>query len=147
MTLVAGTVIVYFLTEPFVDSMIEVSHLFHISPVTIAVVLGPLASEMPEKLTAYITVFRNAKLAEISICNFIGSKVNHNSLLLGTMPLIAWFQGHGPVEGILSLPFVLMTLLTVLATLSLARRRLNRFQGILFTALYALVVWTAFKGV
>lgn len=143
----AGTVIVYFLTEPLVDSMIEVAHLFHISPVTIAVVLGPLASEMPEKLTAYITVFRNAKLAEISICNFIGSKVNHNSLLLGTMPLIAWLQGKGPVENILSFPFILMTLLTVFATLSLSRRKLNRLQGVFFTLLYGLVVWTAFKKI
>lgn len=147
LSLGSGAVMVWFLSEPFVDSMIEISHQFGISPVTIAVVLGPLASEMPEKLTAFITVMRDAKLAEISICNFIGSKVNHNSLLLGTLPIIAAFQGQSGVGGILSPSFILMTILTVLATLSLARRKLQRWEGFVFLSLYFVVVWEAFQRV
>ena len=147
LSLGSGAVMVWFLSEPFVDSMIEISHQFGISPVTIAVVLGPLASEMPEKLTAFITVVRDAKLAEISICNFIGSKVNHNSLLLGTLPIIAVFQGKAGVEGILSPSFILMTILTVIATLSLARRKLQRWEGFVFLALYFVVIWEAFQRV
>lgn len=141
----AGGVMVFFLSEPFVDSMIEIAYLLRISPVTIAVILGPLASEMPEKLTAFITVVRDAKLAEISICNFIGSKVNHNSLLLGTLPIVAVLQGQGSVSGILTPSFILMTLLTIFATLSLARRKLQRWEGFVFLALYVLVVVEAFQ--
>ena len=139
-----GAVMVFFLSEPFVDSMIEVAHTLRLSPVTIAVVLGPIASEMPEKLTAYLTVRRDARLAEISVCNFIGSKVNHNSLLLGMMPIIAVLRGSQQVAGVLTGSFVLMTLLTVIATLSLSRRKLQRWEGVMFLFLYLAVVVEAF---
>jgi len=115
-----------------------------VNPVTIFIILGPLASEMPEKITAYITVIRNGKLAEISVCNFIGSKINHNSLLLGTIPIIALLQGKAGVPGIINLPFITMTVLTVVATLSLSRRRLERWEGVVFTLLYVWVIWGAF---
>ncbi|UCC68202.1 MAG: sodium:calcium antiporter [Armatimonadota bacterium] len=142
--LLIGGVVVFVASGPFVDSMIRVATVLRVSPVTIAIILGPLASEMPEKITAYITVVRDGKLAEISVCNFIGSKVNHNSLLLGTMPIIAVLQGGSSVPGIISLPFIIMTALTVVATLSLSRRRLARWEGVMFTLLYVLVVWGAF---
>jgi len=142
--LLVGGVVIFFASEPFVDSMIKVAKLLRVSPMTIAIILGPLASEMPEKITAYITVIRNGKLAEISICNFIGSKVNHNSLLLGTMPIVAVLQGHAGVAGIVNLPFIIMTALTVVATLSLSRRRLETWEGVMFALLYVLVIWGAF---
>jgi cation:H+ antiporter len=142
--LLAGGVVIFLFTGPFVDSMERVADLLNISRATIAIILGPLASEMPEKITAYITVIRNGKLAEISVCNFIGSKVNHNSLLLGTMPIIALLQGRAGVPGIISLPFIIMTSLTVVATVSLSRRRLERWEGVMFTLLYLLVIWSAF---
>lgn len=146
LAMVAGAAIVYFLSEPFVDSMIDLARAWGVSPVTIAVILGPLASEMPEKLTAYITVRRDAKLAEISVCNFIGSAVNHNSLLLGTLPLVAVLhQGKTQVSGILSPSFVLMTLFTIIATVSLVRKKLRLWQGVLFLGLYALVIIEALQ--
>jgi cation:H+ antiporter len=142
--LLAGGAIVFFASGPFVEAMIGVAELLHISPVTIAIILGPLASEMPEKITAYITVMRDGRLAEISVCNFIGSKVNHNSLLLGTIPIVAALQGQHNVPGVISLPFIVMTGLTVVAALSLSRRKLERWQGVVFVLLYGLVVWGAF---
>ena len=140
LALAAGGAMIFFLSEPFVDSMIEVAHRVGLSPVTIAVVLGPIASEMPEKMAAYLTVRRDAKLAEISVCNFIGSKVNHNSLLLGALPIISVLRGGGQVEGVLTGSFILMTVLTVIATLSLASRKLRRWEGIMFLILYLVVV-------
>jgi len=142
--LVTGGVLIFCFSGPFVDSMLEVAKLLGVSPMTIAIILGPLASEMPEKITAYITVIRDGRLAEISVCNFIGSKVNHNSLLLGTMPIVAVLQGQSGVAGIVSLPFITMTALTVVATLSLSRRRLERWQGVVFALLYVMVIWSAF---
>ena len=143
--LVGGGVVIFFATEPFVDSMIKFSVLFGISPVTIAIVIGPIASEMPEKLTAFLTVIRDGKLAEISIANFIGSKVNHNSLLLGTLALIAVFHGGMDVAGVITPSFIFMTVITLIATASLARRRLCRRQGVFFLLLYVAVVLLAFQ--
>jgi len=71
-------------------------------------------------------------------------KKNHNSLLLGTLPIIAVLQGRTNVPGIINLPFIVMTSLTMVATLSLARRRLDRWQGVVFVLLYGLVIWGAF---
>lgn len=143
--LLLGGVLIFFLSGPFVDSMIEVAHAMRVSPVTIAVVLGPLASEMPEKLTAYVTIRRDAKLAEISVCNFIGSAVNHNSLLLGTLPILAFIHKEGAVLNILTPSFFLMTLFTGVAALSLARRKLQLWESFIFLGSYLVVLVEAFQ--
>ncbi len=143
----AGALVVFFASEPFVDCMIELAEYLRISPVTIAIVLGPLASEMPEKLTAYITVLRNGKLAEISICNFIGSKINHNSLLLGILPIIGLIKGLPSVGPILSIPFTYMTAITVFGAISLSGRKLSRMHGLVFLGLYGVLLWISFTFV
>lgn len=139
-----GGAIVLFASEPFVDAMIHLADYIGISAVTIAIVLGPLASEMPEKLTAYFTVMRNGKLAEISICNFIGSKINHNSLLFGIIPFIGMLKGKDAVGPILSAPFLFMTAVTLFGTASLARKKLTRTQGVIFLILYGVLLWVSF---
>jgi cation:H+ antiporter len=141
--LVAGGAIVYFASEPFVDSMIHIATLFHVSPVVIAIVLGPIASEMPEKLTAYMIVLKNGHNAELSICNFIGSKVNHNSLLLAVMPFVAHFKGHNIVTNLMSPMFVMMTVLTVVVSALLAKGRLQKWQGMGLVAAYVLAMTLA----
>ncbi len=143
--LILGGIITITVSERFVEAMISLARSFGISPVTIAIVVGPIASELPEKLTAFLTVMRNAKLAEISVANFIGSKVNHNSVLLGTMPIIAYATGNGSVTGVISPQFTAMTLLTFIAGISVARRRLERWQGFFFTALYAVPLYIAYS--
>lgn len=134
--LVAGGAIVYVCSEPFVDSMIEFAKMIGISPVVIAIVIGPIASEMPEKLTAYMVVMRNGANAELSICNFLGSKVNHNSLLLALMPFVAYSKGKGEVTGLMSANFLIMTALTVLVTALLATGRVYRWHGWVLVGCY-----------
>lgn len=143
--LIIGGVIIFFASHPFVDVMIEMAHILKISPMTIAIILGPIASEIPEKLTAYITVIRNGSLAEISICNFIGTKVNHHSLLIGTLALIGFLKGDAPLTGMLGIPFLLMTGLTLVAVFNLSGKRLAKLHGIFFTLLYFLVIFVAFR--
>lgn len=134
--LLIGGVVIVLLSEPFVEAMLGIARALRINPMAVAIILSPIATEMPEKITAYITVIRNGKLAEISVCNFIGSKVNHNSLLLAVLPFVAYFRQHSDVPGVVGAPFLIMTLLTVFAGASLARRRLSRRQGVLFVVLY-----------
>lgn len=134
--MVIGGAIILATAELFVDSMVHIAHWIGISPMAVAIVLSPIASELPEKITAYLTVMRDGKLAEISICNFMGSKVNHNSLLLALLPFVAVASGTSNVSGIITVPFIVMTALTLVAGLSLARRKLERWQGWLFVALY-----------
>jgi len=143
--LLAGAVIIFFLTERFVDSMLELAHLAGISPFAVALILGPIASEMPEKLTAYFTVHRDGKLAEISVCNFLGSKVNHNSLLLAALPFVAYlWHGQANVSNIVTIPFILMTVITFFAVANLARRRLAFRDGLMFACAYLLLIGAAY---
>lgn len=135
--LAVGGVLVFLCSEPFVDSMIGLADMVHVSPVVVAVVLGPLASEMPEKLTAYMVVMKDGRNAELSICNFLGSKVNHNSLLLAVMPFVAHAKGHAAVTDLMSPMFVVMTILTVMVSGLLVRGRLQKWQGYSLTAAYA----------
>lgn len=143
--LLLGGVIVYVASEPFVDSMIHLAELVHVSPAVIAIILGPIASEMPEKLTAYMVVMRNGKNAELSICNFLGSKVNHNSLLLAVMPFVAHIKGHDIVTGLMSPMFLTMTVLTVLVSALLVTGRLQRWQGATLILAYAAAMTLAMK--
>jgi len=143
--LVIGALIIFFLTERFVDSMIAIADWMGISRFAIALILGPIASEMPEKLTAYFTVHRDGKLAEISICNFLGSKVNHNSLLLAALPFVAYFwHGQRNVPNIITIPFILMTAITFFAVANISRRRLTVKDGLMFTVAYVLVIGVAY---
>jgi cation:H+ antiporter len=142
--LIGGTV-VFFVSEPFVDAMIGVAKAVGVSPVVIAIVLGPIASEMPEKMTAYITVWRNGGLAQLSICNFIGSKVNHNSLLLAVIPFVAFAHGTWKVTGLKSEMFAVMTLITVIVAAMLARGRIYRWHGSILTACYIIAMILAIK--
>ncbi len=135
--LLAGGALVFLCSEPFVDSMIHLAELAHVSPVVIAVILGPLASEMPEKLTAYMVVMKDGRNAELSVCNFLGSKVNHNSLLLAVMPFVAHAKGHDAVTNLMSPMFVAMTMLTVVVSGLLVRGRLQKWQGYSLIAAYA----------
>lgn len=142
--LFTGGIVIIFASEKFVESVIGIAEWIGISPFAVAIVLSPIASELPEKITAYITVIRDGNLAEISVCNFIGSKVNHNSLLLSLLPFIAAAKGHGSVQ-IINIPFITMTALTIMASFSLARRRLTRLQGWIFLLLYLMTIWAAYE--
>ncbi len=88
-------------------------------------------------------VLKNGHNAELSICNFIGSKVNHNSLLLAVMPFVAHFKGHDVVSNLMSPMFVMMTVLTVIVSGLLARGKLRQWQGICLVAAYILAMTLA----
>jgi len=141
---VSGIAIIL-VSEPFVRAMEQLADRIGVSRMAIFVVLSPIASEMPEKLTAFITVRRRGSLAEISVCNFIGSVVNHNSLLLGIMPFVAMLRGQpGFIPGIVVPAFWMMTCLTLIGSFSLALGQLRRWQGALFAALYVVLIAVAY---
>jgi len=145
LVLAVCAVVIVFVSEPFVDRMVDLAEALGVHPLAIAVILSPIASEMPEKLTAFLTVHRDGNLAEISVCNFIGSKVNHNSLLLAMMPFVAFLYGReGFITGIAVPAFWMMTGLTLIAAASLSLGRLRHWQGWVFLALFAVQVGIAF---
>ena len=148
---VIGAAIIVACAERFVGAMIATAHLLNVSPMAVAIIVSPIASEMPEKITAYLTVRRDGRLAEISIANFMGSKVNHNSLLLAVLVFVSLASGQGEVKNVITYPlyfspFVIMTVLTVFAGINLMQRRLTRRAGWTFLLMYALIIYAAFEA-
>lgn len=143
--LIVGAILILIFTEPFVESILKLSKELNVSAVALAIIISPIASEMPEKLTAFITVMKNGRLAEISICNFIGSKINHNSLLFGIIPIIGFINGDKNID-VLNAQFLLMTLLTFITWISFHRGIIHRWQAIFFLLLYLVVFSIAFQS-
>ncbi|MCL6630980.1 MAG: hypothetical protein K6U00_15400, partial [Armatimonadetes bacterium] len=83
--------------------------------------------------------------AQLSICNFIGSKVNHNSLLLAVISFVAVAHGTWKVHGLMSGMFVLMTLFTVIVSAMLVRGRIYRWHGAFLVAGYILAMVLAVR--
>ena len=67
---------------PFIHSMQGFSVEVGISAIVLAVILSPIAGEMPEKISMMILARKGAAGASIAIANVLGSKILNNSLLL-----------------------------------------------------------------
>ena len=130
MFLFSGAVI-FFVAEPFTESMIHLGETYNIDKFLLVQWLAPIASESPEFIIAATWTLRGA--ANSAIKALISSKVNQWTLLIGTIPLVYAISG-GVIE-----PFVLDNkqyqeiLLTaaqsLFAVLVLINLRFTKFEG------------------
>ncbi len=90
-----GAAVIVFSAEPFVHTIIELSTVLGVSALFLALVISPIASEMPEKISAFVLARKSMKGAEIAIANFIGSKVQTGTLLFGMMIILEVFLDNG----------------------------------------------------
>jgi len=86
----AGAVI-FFVAEPFAESLIETGAQFGISKFFLVQWLAPIASESPEFIVAATWTLRGA--AGSAMKALISSKVNQWTLLIGTIPLVYAISG------------------------------------------------------
>jgi cation:H+ antiporter len=146
--LLIGGILILIVAEPFVHSISVLSVEFGISALFLALVISPFASEMPEKISAYILTYKSMKGAEMAISNFVGSKVQNNTLLFGLMTLtsiIAFGEGISTNNEVVSMLFmVLTTIVGVIVTYDL---KLNKKEGIGVLTLYFLVIFILYAGI
>lgn len=86
-----GAITIILCAEPFVKDIVELSNILGISPVILALIISPIASEMPEKISAFVLANKSLTGAEIAIANFVGSKVQASTLLFGSMIILYVF--------------------------------------------------------
>ncbi|MFX0093305.1 MAG: sodium:calcium antiporter [Candidatus Hodarchaeota archaeon] len=144
--LVLGGVLLLLVAEPFVHAIGALSLAIGISPLILSLVVSPLASEMPEKISAFVLTIKDLKGAEMAIANFIGSKVMNNSLLFGVMIIMASFVVGVEITDtsrdiLLLLVMMLTTVIGVKLTYDL---KLKPKEGILALALYIIAVGAVF---
>ncbi|MFQ5820133.1 MAG: sodium:calcium antiporter [Candidatus Heimdallarchaeota archaeon] len=144
--LLIGGVLLLLSAEPFVEAIGELSHEIGVSALVLALVISPLASEMPEKISAFILTTKDIKGAEMSIANFIGSKVQNNTLLFGIMILLASSVVGVPIVDTTKdfLLLLVMTLTTIVGVKLTYDLKLHPREGLYAVILYIIAIFLVF---
>ena len=138
---VAGTIGIVVGAGPFIDSLQTFSEDIGVSTIVLAVIISPIAGEMPEKISMMILARKGAAGTAIAIANVLGSKILNNSLLLGVAILAAMYHGGFfttiPNSELLWFQMMLATSITVVALIPLFKKYIGIRVGIFLSwALY-----------
>lgn len=147
-TFVIGTAGIFIGAEPFIHALEGTSVDFGISVAILAIIISPIAGEMPEKISMMILARKGAAGTSIAVANVLGSKILNNRLLFA----VAIFGGmvyHGftseiPVTNILWYQMVLVTVVTIVALIPMLRNKLDLRSGILLLSLYIIGITIQF---
>ncbi len=145
---VAGTVGIFIGAEPFVHALEGVSVDFGVSVVVLAVIVSPLAGEMPEKISMIFLARKSASGASIAVANVLGSKILNNTLLLSVAIFAAMsyrgFSAKIPNTAILENQMILVTLITIVALIPMFRNKMGLKSGIMLLILYVIGIGMQF---
>lgn len=144
----AGALGILIGAEPFIHSMQGFSVEVGISAIVLAVILSPIAGEMPEKISMMILARKGAAGASIAIANVLGSKILNNSLLLAVAVFAAMvnfgFYETIEITEILFYQIILATLVTVIAVIPMFRRKIGLQFGFMLLFLYIVSILIQF---
>jgi cation:H+ antiporter len=145
---VAGTVGIFLGAQPFVYALQGVSVDFGVSVVVLAVIISPIAGEMPEKISMILLARKGADGASIAVANVLGSKILNNTLLLSVAVFAAMaYRGLGtkiPNTSILENQMILVTAITIVALIPMFRNKMGLKSGIMLLVLYAVGIGMQF---
>ena len=148
MLFVAGTVGIFVGAEPFVHALEGVSVDLGVSVVILAVIVSPIAGEMPEKISMILLARKGAHGASIAVANVLGSKILNNTLLLSVAIFAAMsYQGlHAKISNtsLLENQMILVTVITIIALIPMFKNKLGLKSGVMLLALYAVGIGMQF---
>jgi cation:H+ antiporter len=131
--------VIFFVAEPFAHSLVSVGTQLGISEFLLVQWLAPIASETPEFIIAATWAMRGAGGSALKA--LISSKVNHWTLLVGTIPLVfSIASGHVRTFVLDSRQMHEMFLTSaqsIFAVAVLVNLRLGRLESILLVVLFA----------
>jgi cation:H+ antiporter len=89
-----GGAILYFMADPFLESMLALSVSLGISQFVFIQWLAPFLSEFPEKVSAFNWA-RKVRTAPIGVMNMVSSNFNQWTVLAATLPVVySLYSGH-----------------------------------------------------
>jgi cation:H+ antiporter len=134
--------------EPFIHSLEGFSAEIGISAIVLAVIISPIAGEMPEKISMMILARKGAAGASIAIANVLGSKILNNTILLAVAVFAAMinFGFYKVIElsEILYFQIILVTAVTFIAVLPMFKQKIGLVFGIFLLALYVFSIMLQF---
>jgi cation:H+ antiporter len=144
----AGAAGIFFGAGPFIDSLQGFSIEVGLSVIVLAVIISPIAGEMPEKISMILLARKGAAGASIAVANVLGSKILNNTLLLAVAVFGAVYHGGlgaviEPTE-ILRYQIVLVTAVTMIAVAMMFRKSIGLKIGIILAAMYAVSLFIQF---
>ncbi len=147
-TFFLGAVGILFGAGPFIHSLEGLSVEYGISAVVLAVIISPIAGEMPEKISMMILARKGAAGASIAIANVLGSKILNNTLLLAVAVFAAMYSfGFDKVielTEILYYQIILVTIVTIIAVLPMFRKRIGLKFGFVLLFMYIICIFIQF---
>ncbi len=145
----AGTLGIFAGAGPFIASMEGFAVDSGVSAVILAVVISPIAGEMPEKVSMMILARKGELGASIAVANVLGSKIFNNTLLLAVAVFGAMASGgffsRIQATPILGYQMVLTTSVTVLAILPMLRKEIGLKTGAFLLVMYAASLLVQFQ--
>lgn len=136
----AGTIGIFLGAAPFIDSLQGFSIEVGISVIILAVIISPIAGEMPEKISMMLLARKGAAGASIAVANVLGSKILNNTLLLAVAVFGAMYHGgfYANIErnSILEYQMILVTVVTIGALAIMFKKEIGLKVGIILAALY-----------
>lgn len=137
---VAGTVGIFLGAQPFIHSLQGFSTDVGISVIILAVIISPIAGEMPEKISMMLLARKGAAGASIAVANVLGSKILNNTLLLSVAVFGAMYHGgfYATIKTnlILEYQMILVTVVTILAVILLFKKEIGLKIGIILAIMY-----------
>lgn len=128
----------YFGSDMFVDSAVEISRVYGVSERIIGVTVIAIGTSLPELTTSIIAAIN--KKTDIAIGNILGSNIMN---VLGIIGITALVQPIEVTEQFLSQDFIWMLVLTVIL-FPILRLRLNvsRWEGAFLVSFYAVYLFS-----
>lgn len=135
-----GTAGIFIGAEPFVHSLEGLAIESGISIVVLAIIIAPIAGEMPEKISMMILARKGAAGASIAVANVLGSKILNNTLLLA-IAVFGAISFRGLTERIPNTPLleyqmILVTVITLVAIIPILKNKLGLKSGVILLILY-----------
>jgi cation:H+ antiporter len=135
--------------EPFIHSLEGFSADVGISAVILAVIISPIAGEMPEKISMMLLARKGAAGAAIAIANVLGSKILNNTLLLAVAVFAAMysfgFYETIEITEILYYQIILVTVITIIAVLPMMlRKKIGLRFGLILLSMYIVAILIQF---
>src|SRR5687767_7016703 len=145
----AGTAGIFLGAGPFIHSLEGFSIEVGISVIVLAVIISPIAGEMPEKISMMLLARKGAAGAAIAVANVLGSKVLNNTLLLAVAVFAAMysfgFYETIEITEILYYQIILVTVITIIAVLPMMlRKKIGLRFGLILLSMYIVAILIQF---
>ena len=135
--MLVGVAMIAILSGYFINDIISVAGMLAIPAILLALIITPIAADLEELISAYRLSRGTPGGGSTAIISFIGGKLENNTVLVGIVGILA----AAPVLiGSTASLFMAVIIINAAAIAVLSRGKFTRIQGILFMALYFVVI-------